>query len=223
MFGTPIFIGPSGGNQTCYFDSGSEGETSVLLVHGGGANSAWWLEVAPFLAEQYRVLAVDLSGHGDSGHCQSYEPEFWADELGRVLDHASVETSHLVGHSMGGRVCIFFASRWPNRTASLVLIDTPLQPPQGAISRGRTRGKPKRIYVTEEEAVADFKLRPGDSIADESLLREVARQSVIQIAQGWTWKFDPNASQRFTDEALEVELRNILCDVTMIREPVGER
>jgi pimeloyl-ACP methyl ester carboxylesterase len=217
VLGTPKFVVLPRGNQIRYFDSGNQGKDTVLFVHGGGAHSGWWLEVAPFIAAQFRALAVDLSGHGESDHCENYQPELWAAELGHVLDHAGVETAHLVGHSMGGRVCIFFASRWPSRTSSLTLIDTPLQHPQGAISRGRPRGKEKRTYATEEEAVADFKLRPGDSVADKSLLREVARRSVVQTAVGWTWRFDPDATQRFTDEALEAELRNIRCDLTMIR------
>ncbi|HQV17691.1 MAG TPA: alpha/beta hydrolase, partial [Gordonia sp. (in: high G+C Gram-positive bacteria)] len=46
---------------------GEVGMPGILLVHGGGANSSWWDHVAPFGAGTHRIVALDMSGHGDSG------------------------------------------------------------------------------------------------------------------------------------------------------------
>ena len=85
---------------------GPVGADPLVLVHGGGASARWWEPLAPFLAPRWQVLAVDLSGMGDSGwRPGGYRTETWADE---VLDCAATVTGGrapvLVGHSLGGSV-----------------------------------------------------------------------------------------------------------------------
>src|SRR3954447_26955423 len=47
---------------------GDSDKPGIVLVHGNGAHAHWWTFIAPFLLEHYRVVALDLSGMGDSGH-----------------------------------------------------------------------------------------------------------------------------------------------------------
>src|SRR5690606_7545401 len=54
---------------------------AVLFVHGGAAHSWWWSFTAPLLADRHRVLAIDLSGHGDSGRRERYSFTTWAAEI----------------------------------------------------------------------------------------------------------------------------------------------
>src|SRR6266702_4103733 len=69
--GTPISYRAFGGRR----DSG------IVLVHGGAAHARWWDHIAPLLAERARVVAIDLSGHGDSGRRDVYTLDCWADEV----------------------------------------------------------------------------------------------------------------------------------------------
>ena len=51
-----------------YLAWGQPGRRGLVFVHGGGAHAHWWTHVAARFASEYRVVALDLSGHGDSGH-----------------------------------------------------------------------------------------------------------------------------------------------------------
>ena len=58
-----------------------ESKPGLVLVHGNGAHAHWWSFLAPFFLEDYRVVAIDLSGAGDSDHRDHYTPEQFADEV----------------------------------------------------------------------------------------------------------------------------------------------
>ncbi len=77
----------------------------LVLVHGGAAHGRWWDHVAPFLAVDHRVVALDLSGHGDSERRAEYDMTTWAAEVTAVArDAGFTGPPVIVGHSMGGWV-----------------------------------------------------------------------------------------------------------------------
>jgi pimeloyl-ACP methyl ester carboxylesterase len=57
---------------------GNRGACGVVLVHGGAAHARWWDHVGPQLSSGMRVVAPDLSGHGDSDWRKQYSLEYWA-------------------------------------------------------------------------------------------------------------------------------------------------
>ena len=99
-----------------YVTWGTPGRPGLVLVHGGAAHAHWWSFIAPQLSHDYQVVALDLSGHGDSGRRDGYPRDLWADEVMAVAEHAGlVGAPILVGHSMGGFVCIAAAARYGDR------------------------------------------------------------------------------------------------------------
>jgi pimeloyl-ACP methyl ester carboxylesterase len=189
----------------------------LLLVHGGGAHRGWWHAVVPHLVEGYELVVPDLSGNGDSEHRDHYAPELWAGEMAAILEDLGRGPSSYVGHSMGGLVGVFFAARHPDLLERLVLVDTSLRSPEGdgMQPRGRER-RPTPVYATLEAALASFRLRPEGTSASPDLLEEVARQGLRRVNGGWTWKFDPVASRRFTDRALHEELPSLRCPTGVV-------
>ena len=86
-------------------------DRGLVFVHGGGAHAHWWNHLAAAFADDFRVLALDLSGHGDSDHRDSYDIEQWTEEVIAVADAAGIAGQPVViGHSMGGFVTIATAS-----------------------------------------------------------------------------------------------------------------
>ena len=69
--GAPISYRAWGGNEP----------SGLVLVHGGAAHARWWDHIGPLLAQGRRVVAVDLSGHGDSGRRERYSLDGWAREV----------------------------------------------------------------------------------------------------------------------------------------------
>src|ERR1700761_7373106 len=83
----------------------------IILVHGGAAHSRWWDHIAPLLAAGRQVIAIDLSGHGDSGRRESYHLDTWAHAVLAVVSDARLDAPPVViGHSMGGLVSLRLAA-----------------------------------------------------------------------------------------------------------------
>lgn len=103
---------------------GGDGEPIVLL-HGPGAYGAQWIEVIPMLAANYRIIAPDLPGHGDSGFFDGApHPEpvcAWLDDL---IECTCAGPPVLVGHTLGGAIAARYAADNGNRVSALVLVDS---------------------------------------------------------------------------------------------------
>lgn len=97
----------------------------MVLLHALGEGSASWAAVAVELAEFYRVLTIDLRGHGDSDRPGTYSFELMRDDVLGVLDQLGLPRITLIGHSMGGTVAYLIAEEHPGRIERLVLEDTP--------------------------------------------------------------------------------------------------
>ncbi|MEA2461689.1 MAG: hypothetical protein QOH90_1866 [Actinomycetota bacterium] len=107
--------------RTFYLEAGAG--TPVVLLHGLGATNVSLLPTLWDLATDHRVVAPDLPGFGESSKpLRSYNSEFYAEWLKDLLDERGIERAHLVGNSMGGRVAIEAALRYPERVDKLVLL-----------------------------------------------------------------------------------------------------
>lgn len=114
------------GDQLVHIEQAGRGEP-LILIHGFGASTYSWRKVMPALAESFRVIAIDLSGFGYTQRprtFQSYTREGQADLILRVMDALGMESAHLMGHSYGGGLTIWIASRHPERVRSMVLVDS---------------------------------------------------------------------------------------------------
>ena len=80
------------GATIAYRTWGEPGGRGIVLVHGGAAHSCWWDHIGPLLADGRLVVALDLSGHGDSARRESYGLDQWAREVLAVADDAGIAT-----------------------------------------------------------------------------------------------------------------------------------
>ena len=115
--------------------NGSADAPVLLLVHGLGASTAWWNPVVPCLADAYRVIRVDLLGHGRATGLTGrrddadYTMAAHAERIGAVLDRLGVHrVAVAVGHSTGGSVVADLARQRPETVSALALIDTGPRP-----------------------------------------------------------------------------------------------
>lgn len=114
--------------RTVHVRSRGAGEPLVLL-HGFGGSALTWARVEPELARGYRTVAIDLNGFGWTerpGDPESYSLEGQERLVLSVLDALGLERAHFAGHSYGGGLAIFLASRHPERVRSLLLVDSTL-------------------------------------------------------------------------------------------------
>src|SRR5215813_9323594 len=101
------------------------GPKTVILVHGWTCDNTTWEAQVPALSKQYRVLTLDLPGHGKSGSPKDgmFSMELFARAVEAVRSEAKAEKVVLVGHSMGTPVVVQYARMFPQHTAGLVFVD----------------------------------------------------------------------------------------------------
>lgn len=117
-----------------HWASTGKGKTTVVLVHGWTADSSTWRHQVPVLAKHYRVITLDLPGHGQSEapRDDKYSMDLFARALDAVRRDAKVKKWVLVGHSMGTPVIRQYARLYPESTIALVLVDGVLAKPENA-------------------------------------------------------------------------------------------
>src|ERR1700759_356677 len=158
--GTTIVDGASIAYRAC----GDPDGRSIVLVHGGAAHSRWWDHIAPLLTAGWRVVAVDLSGHGDSDRRARYSLDTWAREvLAVVAEAGSAAASVVIGHSMGGLVTLRLATLAGSQIAGAVAIDSPVRDmaPEDRAARQHRAFGPLRVHPTQEAITARFRPIPG--------------------------------------------------------------
>ena len=197
------------GARIHWLEWGDRSNNGLVLVHGGAAHAHWWSFIAPLLTREYHVVAVDMSGHGDSEGRPEYPREIWADEIMAVIGAAGMQRPILVGHSLGGFVSTVAAARHGDQLAGAVIVDAPvgrIDPEQEAATRRRAFSPVKNAYADRATALARFRLVPPDPLALRFLVEYVASNSLHETAKGWQWKFDPRV---FTTSALQ-SIRDLL-------------
>lgn len=106
-----------------YSDSGKG--NAIVLLHGFLENKKMWKEYVDFFSEKYRVITIDLLGHGESeplGYVHEMEDN--ANVVNEVLKNLKIEKAIIVGHSMGGYVALAFAELYPDKIQKLVLLNS---------------------------------------------------------------------------------------------------
>lgn len=191
----------------------------IVLVHGGGAHSRWWDHIGPLLAGDRRVVAIDLSGHGDSGRRESYSFDAWAREVLAVAADAGIDAATVIGHSMGGVATLRLAALFGSRIEGAVVIDSPVRnlAPEQHAARHRRVFRELRVYESKEAAIARFRPVPDQPVLGY-IADHIAAASVRQVDGGWTWKWDPRV---FVLEPPKTPLTRLECRVALFRAEHG--
>jgi pimeloyl-ACP methyl ester carboxylesterase len=105
--------------------SQGSGSKTVILVHGWTCDETTWEAQVPSLSKQYRVITLDLPGHGKSASPKDgvFSMELFAKAIEAVRSEAKADKVVLVGHSMGTPVVVQYARMFPQHTAALVFVD----------------------------------------------------------------------------------------------------
>lgn len=200
------------GARVHWLEWGDPSRNGLVLVHGGAAHAHWWSFLAPLFTREYHVVALDLSGHGESDHRDAYPREVWADEVVAVAEAAGMNRPILIGHSLGGFVSTVTAARHGDRLGGAIALDAPIgrpDPEQEEHRRRRAFSPVKKTYADPQAARSRFRLVPPDPLALDFLVQHVAGHSLGRVGDAWEWKFDPRI---FTTTALR-SIRDVLPDI----------
>lgn len=159
-------------------------------MHGNGAHAHWWDFIAPAFADRYDVIALDMSGAGDSDHRSRYTPSTFAREILEVGRHAGIANPLIVGHSFGGAMSRIAGYLHGDQLAGIILVDSAIFGERGRRRPPRAPRTQARYYESLEEAVRRFRLRPPQPCANQYIVDYIARHSVRKTERGWCFKMD---------------------------------
>lgn len=176
---------------TAYDVYGPADAPLVVLVHGLGLTRAVWDLTIPDLTGNFRVLAYDILGHGQT-RPPSGTPSLTplARQLADLLDHSSAKAAALVGFSLGGMIARRFAQDFPDRTQALVIMHSPHRrtpETQAAILARVAQASGAGPASTVEAALTRW-------FTDEF---RMANPSVMNRVRGWVLANDPKTYPSF--------------------------
>ena len=175
-----------------YLDWGNESATPVLLVHGLRGHAHSWDDVSLSLCRDFHVLSLDQRGRGDSDWAKGgdYSTEAYVADLDGFCQALGLDSFILVGHSMGGRNSMSFASQWPEKLQKLVVVDVgPTMDPQGG-----ERIRQEIVNVPEEfdsfEAVVTY-MSAQNRFASDAVLHRRLQYATRELPNGkFGWRYD---------------------------------
>ncbi len=167
------------GIRLAYDDQGTG--LPFVFLHAFPLNRSMWAPQVAALSGQFRTIAVDLRGHGESdAPLWSFSLDQYADDVSALLDHLSIPQAVLVGLSMGGYVSLAFSRKYGNRLKALVLADTRAQADSQDGRTGRFH-LAQIAYTKGTEAVAETmlpKLLGATSLQSKPELVEYVRKTI---------------------------------------------
>ncbi len=191
----------AGGLTFHYITWGPESAPPVVLLHGVTGHARSWDALARDLSADFRVIALDQRGHGDSDRAPDgdYRVATMAGDLTGFVDALGLERFALVGHSMGGRVGIAYADGHAARIERICIVDIgpEIHAPGMERIRQMMAGAPERIE-SEEQAV-EFVLRANPRMV-EAGLRDRVRHGLKRLPDGgFEWKYDKALDGRLVE------------------------
>lgn len=174
-----------------YLEWGTSDKKPMLLLHGGTQTAHSWDELSRAMAGEYRVLALDQRGHGETEWApdRNYGLEAYVSDIVGFTEALGLERFLLMGLSLGGRNSMVYASRYPARLEALVIVDVgPEVMQEGVESIRRFVGGPDELDSFEAFVELAHRFNPRRSLEN---LRERLSHNLKQLESGkWTWKYD---------------------------------
>ena len=107
-----------------YYEDVGRGEP-LILIHGLGSSTQDWEYQIPELQKYFRVIAIDVRGHGRSGKpVETYSIQTFANDIKALIKHLELDKPHIVGISMGGMIAFQLAVDHPELLGSLTIVNS---------------------------------------------------------------------------------------------------
>ncbi len=197
------------GRQVHYFRWGKRGNPPLLMTHGFLAHARCFAFIAPFLAEDYDIIAYDLAGMGDSemmADCDGDKRAKGMVAVAEALDLFSGPVKpKIIAHSFGSGVALTAMEMAGERFGGLIICDLMIMRPDKLIAHFKGGGgppgsgksdRPTNVYPDYETARGRFVLAPPQDVKTPFLTDYMAYHSMRRVEGGWTWKFDPMVFHR---------------------------
>ena len=166
---------------------GGAGKPPLLLLHGLLGSSRNWQTAGADLAARFHVFALDLRNHGRSPHDDTMSYAAMVEDVTSWMDGRGMKAASLLGHSMGGKVAMLLAARFPERVEALWVVDIAPKTYLSAAHRAEFSAMLEldlRSLQSRAEAELRFEARVPDWGMRKFLTTNLER---AQGTEGWQW------------------------------------
>lgn len=216
------------GANISYQQWGNPNNPGLLFVHGNGAHVHWYDFIAPAFADDFNVVAFDLSGMGNSDWRDRYSIDQFSAEQIAVMKDAGMFDHEIkpiiTAHSFGGIPTLTTADQYGHLLKGVAIIDSTVFPPEEADAHPKPPPSSKQAFFPDlQSALARFRLMPPQNCKNHFILDHIARNSLKKVERdgntGWSWKFDPSlwGKMAWDDAEAWEALRGVSCPISFIR------
>jgi pimeloyl-ACP methyl ester carboxylesterase len=195
----------------------------LLALHGWLDNGGSYDFLAPLLSGRWRVIALELPGHGHSSHLPAGINYHYLDYVSAVIAAAralQLERYSLLGHSLGAGIASLVAAAMPHSIERLYLIEGlgplgddgshTLQRFRDALAAPAANGKSLRIFQDIEQAVSARTLASG---LRADLARPIVERGLTETDGGYRWRSDPRLTRPSASRLAENQIRALLAGI----------
>lgn len=196
----------------------------LLALHGWLDNAGSFARLAPRLAARWQVIALDLPGHGHSGHLPAGASYHYVDHVQAVLsavDALQLDRYALLGHSLGAGIASLVAAARPERIERLLLIEGlgplgddgshTLQRFRDALAPRESNGKPLRVFRDVAQAISARSIASG---LPAEQARSIVERGLLETDGGWCWRSDPRLTRPSAVRLAEAQVHALLRGVS---------
>lgn len=195
----------------------------LLALHGWLDNAGSFATLAPLLVPRFRVIALELPGHGHSAHLPAGAGYHYLDHVRAVLaalDALELPRCSLLGHSLGAGIASLLAAAAPERIERLHLIEGlgplgddgahTLQRYRDALAAPPANGKTLRVFRDAEQAARARAMASG---LDAGLARPIVERGLRAVDGGWQWRSDPRLARPTAIRLAEPQIHALLAGI----------
>lgn len=160
---------------------------ALIFIHGLFGTGDNWHSIAQYFANDYHVIMPDLRNHGRSPHSDHQTYSLMADDLHTMYQTLGFAQAHIVGHSLGGKVAMVFANKYPNLVKKLTIVDMA-----------------NKAYADEHTHLIDAMLgvdlsdKPSRNAVDNalkstipnSMVRQFLLMNLVRGESGFSWRIN---------------------------------
>jgi pimeloyl-ACP methyl ester carboxylesterase len=202
---------------------GEDHAPPLLALHGWLDNAGSYAFIAPKLAERFRLIALELPGHGHSSHLPAGISYHYIDYVSAVLsaaDALGLERYTLLGHSLGAGIATLAAAATPQRIDRLFAIEglgplgddgsNTLQRFRDAYAAPAASSKSLRLFANVDQAISARTMASG---LRADLARPIVERGLATVEGGYRWRSDPRLTRPSAVRLAETQVRALLAGI----------
>lgn len=183
----------------------------LIFIHGLFGSGGNWRSIAKHFSNDYQVISLDLRNHGRSPHSSQQNYNCMADDLLTLMDSCNLQNAHIIGHSIGGKVAMQFATKHPSRVEKLVVVDI------------ATRAyADEHTHLIDAMLAIDLRQHSSRQGVDSALKAKIPNQMVRQFLLMNLHKTEAGFDWRINLTALKdnyIHLQAAICESSQYQQP----